>query len=305
MSCPPESGACDPGPGNALEACGRCPTLGDVSERSPLWPLGLSLLLGGCLASPPPTILDDDDDATAADDDDDDDFTKPDTPVDQIETVTFALSLDGAMRPDPERQQLVSELTGTAHILYWRDVDDADMVCRQRFDVSLIGVLGAGVTQLCAGCEGRMRITEAALRPPDEDSACGPLPPSVDLGFLVAPDDDSPSSDFRQLELIPWAELEGSRLTRDGLLPEDVAAHYLALGLEAHFLAAIAPNGWLGEEADLGEVAQPWAEEQLLPMFVLYSNADDGDGASLDGPLYLTSLWRVGVGESVGATPAP
>ncbi len=268
--------------------------------------IALFALLAGCAAPLPPDRLapldDDDDDATA---DDDDDATKPATPAEDIATVTFALSLEGLMRPDPERQQIVSELEGTAHVLYWRDVDAADLVCRQRFDVQLIGVIGQGVPDLCEGCAGRLRITEAALRPPTDEGACGPLPPSVNLDFLVAGAEDEGPSEFRQLELIPWSALEGATLTRDGLLPETVAARYDALGLRVQYLAAIAPGGWLAEEAALADVAQPWAEEGLLPMFVLYSNPEEGSGQTLDGPLYLTSLWRVGVGESAGASPAP
>ena len=270
---------------------------------------GLLSLLAGCVAPgpvvvPEPIVIDDDDAVT--DDDDDDDITKPFTPADEIEAVTFALSLDGDMRPDPDREQLVSELEGTGHVIYWRDVDEADIVCRQRFDLWMIGVVGRGVPQLCDGCTGRIRTTEASERPPTEDDACGSLPPSVDLGFLVAPGEDTPAADFRQLELIPWRELEDSVLTREGLDPDDVAARYAALGLDVHYLALIGPEGWLGEEAALGEVAEPWGEDQLLPMFVLYSNPNDGgNGEALDGPLYLASLWRVAVGDSVGASPAP
>ena len=274
-------------------------------SRSPtLLLLGLLGLLVGCVVPAPGPMGDDDDDAVA--EDDDDDITKPFTPADEIATVTFALSLDGDMRPDPDRDQLVSELVGTAHVVYWRDVDEADMVCRQRFDLSMIGVVGPGVPQLCGGCTGRVRITDATAREPLEEDGCGPLPPSVDLGFLVASGEDTPPADFRQLDLVPWAELDGAVLTRDGLVPDDVAARYEAQGLDLHYLALVRPDGWLGEEAALGEVAQPWSEDQLLPMFVLYSNVEDGgDGEALRGPLYLASLWRVGVGESSGATPAP
>ncbi len=267
--------------------------------------LPLLALLAGCVVGDLGPIVADDDDAVLVTDDDDD-ITKPVTPAEDIETVTFAISLDGIARPDPDRDQLVSELEGVAHILYWRDVDEADLVCRQRFDIAMIGVVGPAVPDLCEGCTGRIRVTESSMQPPDEQDGCGVLPPSVDLGFLVAPAEDTPASDFRQLDLIPWSELGGSVLTRDGLRPEDVEARYDALGLRAHYIAAIGPEGWLGEEAALGDVAQPWGEQQLLPMFVVYSNVDDGgDGESLDGSIYLSSLWRVGVGESIGATPAP
>lgn len=267
---------------------------------SVLWLLALCV---GCAVPSDPAAPDDDDDATSAQDDDD--FTKPVTPADEIETVTFALSLDGVQRPESDRDEVVSEIEGIAHVLYWRDVDAGDLVCRQRFDVSLLGVLSDDLTSPCEGCAGRLRLTGVEAQPPDLDDGCGALPPSVDLSFLVQSQPEAPAPDFRQFELVPWDNLGDTPLTQEGLLPSDVAGRYDALGLKVHHLALITPDGWLGEEALLAQAARPWGEEQHLPMFVLYSNADDGgDGEQLSGPLYLASLWRVSVGESLGTSPA-
>ncbi len=268
--------------------------------RRPLQTLLFALaLLAGCAVvpdeePPPPTVVADDDDDDATDG------------VEQIAEVTFAASLEGVLRPDPDRDGSLAELSGTWHILYWADSEGGELVCRQRFAVESAGVVDAEEPGLCEGCAGRMRVTSVEMLPGDDfEDGCGTLPAEIDLGFLVLPTGELPD-DFRQLDLVAWDGLadSGWQLARAGLGADEVDERYANLGLDVRYLALVSPSGWLGEEAGLGEVASAWSEAELLPMFVVYRGLDEpGDGDALEGPVKLSSLWTVRVGDGVSTEP--
>lgn len=271
-----------------------------LRRRVPALLLSLAFL-AGCEAvdEPPP--------ATVVVADDDDDATDEVDRVELIAEVTFAASLQGVLRPDPDRDGSLAELSGTWHVLYWADSEGGDLVCRQRFAVESAGVVDPEEPGLCEGCAGRMRVTSVeALPSEDFEDGCSELPPAIDLGFLILPTGELPD-DFRQLDLVAWDALAsaGVQLARGGLGADEVDARYAGLGLDIRYLALISPSGWLGEEAGLAEVASPWSEASLLPMFVVYRGLDEGgDGDALEGPVKLSSLWTVQVGDSVTAGPA-
>jgi hypothetical protein len=145
-----------------------------------------------------------------------------------------------------------------------------------------------------------------ALDPDEFEDSCPPLPPEVDLSFLLRPGDITDPADFRSLILLSVADLLALdwQLGVGGLAVAKLAEFYAAVGLEVLHIAFVTPAGWLDDEASLAAVASAWSDGGLLPMFVVYADASDEDGdPALVGESFLASLWTVRVGSGVDVLP--
>jgi hypothetical protein len=257
--------------------------------------LVLSLLLTGCGESPFLTPVGEPTPAEGVDDDDitgDDDDTAADEPV----SATFAATLNGQVDdPDASPGMVRTKLDGEFQFVYW-DAGQAPL-CRDRFRFVAEGHFGplmVGACGACAGILSFLEIERATLG--DIDDGCVDLPASRDLSFLLDPSAGESTPDFRNLALVSLALLREMEfpIGVDGTTADELITSYGELGLEATYIAMVRPGGWLGTNAELGEVASAWDELGWLPMFVLYKDADrPGNSLYLEGEVFMTSLWQV------------
>ncbi len=268
-----------------------------MAARTRRWWLWTAL----CVALAACPAPDDDDDSAGDDDDsvagDDDDSAEPAG----ITAVTFAASIHGELT-DWSPEAATTVLEGTFHLLYWNDLDAVDVACRQRVAFEGRIRFGEAMTTPCEECLGRLRIESAHLLPPDEyEDGCTDLDEAIDLSFLAAPKDVAEPADFRSLHLVPALDaLEaGAAVGADGLLAADVLDRYAAAGYEVLHVATIRPDGWLEDEARLGDVAARWPDG--LPMFVVYADGGVVGDLNLEGDSYLSTLWTVRVGAGLSA----
>jgi len=259
--------------------------------------LALAVGLAGCPTS-------DDDDSTSLDDDDlsdDDDSALPST----ITAVSFAASVEG-VAAEWDGDGAVTDLTGTFHLLYWSDLEQQALHCRQRVAVEAQVRFGDASSMACDDCSGRITVTSAWLMPPEDfEDSCTELPPEIDLSFLVASTDVTIPADFRQLQLAPAAQLlsDQTQIGHAGLSAADVLDRYQTAGLEVLHVAFVDPAGWLATQAELGGVAVAW-QGGLLPMFVVYADGGTIGSPDMEGDCYLATLWTVHVGEGIEADAA-
>lgn len=259
----------------------------------------LSLALVGC---PVP----DDDDTSPADDDDsaagdDDDSAEP---LQSIHAVTFAATLKGEAGQWGGDHGGVTELVGTFQIIYWDSLSDGAINCRQRVEFEAQVRFGDAMAEAgCEACVGRLRINSAYLMSPEDfDDACTDLPPALDMAFLVAPGDVTEPSDFRSLDLMPALDLLADPVALGAggeLMASEVIDRYAVAGLEVLHVATISPQGWLANEAGLGDVAAHWPDG--LPMFMVYADGGTVGSPVLHGSTYLSTLWTVRVGAGLVA----
>ncbi len=258
--------------------------------------LALLLLLAGCDTSPFLTPVDEPTPSPGVDDDDitgDDD----DTPAaDEPASATFAATLNGQVDdPDASPGMVRTKLDGEFQFVYW-DAGDAPL-CRERFSFVAEGHFGPLMVGACGACAGILSFLEVERTTlGDIDDGCIDLPANRDLSFLLDPSAGEATPDFRNLALVSLSLLSEMQfpIGVDGTTAEELSSSYGALGLEATYVAMVRPGGWLGTNADLGEVASAWDELGWLPMFVLYKDADrPGNSLYLEGEVFMTSLWQV------------
>ncbi len=280
--------------------------------------LALSFVLALCLAacagdqSVPPA--DDDDSAAPGDDDDsaapgDDDDSAVALDDHGIHYVTFAASLDGIPESTSAAGSESTMLSGHFQFIYWSDIDTATIICRQHFRFEAVARFGTAQSNACNGCGGQLSVMSASPDDESHEDDCPKLPTTIDLSFLLTANDITISADFRELSLISLDRLVDSdwQVSGGGLGADEVEQGYLEAGLEAYWIAMVGSYGWLADKAALGDVASPWdSEAPVLPMFVAYRNpAENSAGWALDGRCFLSTLWAVHVGETLGADPLP
>jgi hypothetical protein len=256
-------------------------------------------------ASSPPA-----DDDSAGDDDsatDDDDASAPPP----ITAVTFAASFEGvaAGARGDDGWGASTEISGQFQFIYWTDLEQQDLHCRQRFEFSALARFGADQTGSCEGCAGQLGIGDVvALDPSAFEDGCGPLPPELDLSFLLLQADVSMPADFRSLGLLSVEQVLAVdwSLSVSGLSPQVLVDGYAALGLDVAFVALVPGGGWLTQDALLSEVAEGWADGAWFPMFAAYrASGDEGWGPTLVGSCFLGTLWTVRVGDGLQADKLP
>jgi len=267
---------------------------------------------GLCAADDDDSGDDDDDSSHTADDDDSggSDISDDDDDVEQeeITAVTFAAVLEGTAHPESADGAEFTMLTGTFQFLYWGNLEDQRLVCRQRYQVEASALFGQAQLAPCPGCGGQVTIMSAQIDEADED-ACPKLSPETDLAFLLDQQDIAVPADFRKLSLVSVPDLVETDwpLSLSGLPMRDVIESYDAAGLTAYWIGMVEAGGWLGQEAQLSAVAAPWkATSPLLPMFVLYRDSSQiNQSWDMTGDCFLSTLWTVRVGSGMGATQLP
>jgi hypothetical protein len=276
--------------------------------------LALALSLGACTGDVSSLPVDDDDSTVMSDDDDsammDDDDDSAVTLDDQgIRYVTFAASLDGSPEPSSSAGSESTMLSGHFQFIYWSDIDTATIVCRQHLRFEAVARFGTAQSNACEGCGGQLSVMSARADDEPREDDCPKLPSTIDLSFLLTANDITVSADFRELSLISLDQLvDGDwQISGDGLGANEVEQGYLEAGLDAYWIAMVGAHGWLAGKAALGEVASPWdSQAPVLPMFVAYRNpTENSAGWALDGRCFLSTLWAVRVGETLGANPLP
>jgi len=274
----------------------------------------LGLSLGACAGDESSLPVDDDDSAALGDDDDsaapgDDDDSAVTLNDHGIRYVTFAATLDGIPEATSTSGSESTMLSGHFQFIYWSDIDAATIICRQHFRFEAVARFGTAQSNPCNGCGGQLSVMSAGPDDESHEDDCPKLPTSIDLSFLLTANDITVSADFRELSLISLDRLVDSdwQVSGGGLGADEVEQGYLEAGLDAYWIAMVGSHGWLSGKAALGDVASPWDSlAPVLPMFVAYRNpAENSAGWALDGRCFLSTLWAVRVGETLGADPLP
>lgn len=254
----------------------------------------LLLALTGCGEPPDFTPLDDptpEDPEPPTPGDDDDATEDPERP----DTATFAATLDGQVDDSGGAGLVRTKLEGEFQFVYWDGGEQP--LCRDRFSFNAEAHFGPLMAGSCGACAGVLSVLSVASGGESEqDDGCIGLSGATDLSFLLEPEEDDDVPDFRTLALVPLSlllELEFP-IGIDGTTAGELIATYAELGLDATYIAMVRPGGWLDLTASLGDVANGWDEAGWLPMFVIYKDADrPGNGAFLEGEIFMTSLWHV------------
>jgi len=277
--------------------------------------LAASLMMLSCSEDSRVNEPDDDDSAAGDDDDDsaagdDDDSAAAHDDNLGIRFVTFAAKLEGIPEEMSQPGAESTLISGNFQFVYWSDLDNATIVCRQHFLFEAVARFGDAQTGACDGCGGQLSIM--SVRPDDETEhtdLCAPLPARIDLSFLLTANDVTVSADFRELSLVSLEQLVDAdwQLSDSGMAAAEIEQSYLGAGLNAYWIAMVGSHGWLSGKAGLDEIASVWdVDAPVLPMFVAYRNpADNPAGWALDGNCFLSTLWAVRVGTALGADPVP